>query len=115
MDAGKNAATDAFTHNLSQAISESESMRSDGNRAATVTTIAQLIALGVIPPEQANAAVPGLVTDQGMDSSKLTSDALDELYDSFVVNPDNAFDRAICDSLNDAEDQFDDVYQRGHR
>ena len=86
----QNATTDALTQHLSEAIDHSQMMREDANRATTVTTITQMIGLGIIPAGQANAAVPGLVDDDGvMDASKLDGAALDQLYDRFVTNGDD--------------------------
>ena len=68
----QNATADALTQHLSEAIDHSQMMREDANRATTVTTITQMIGLGIIPAGQANAAVPGLMDDDGvMDASKL--------------------------------------------
>ena len=73
----QNATTDALTQHLSEAIDHSQMMREDANRATTVTTITQMIGLGIIPAGQANAAVPGLMDDDGvMDASKLDGAAL---------------------------------------
>lgn len=57
----QNATADALTQHLSEAIDHSQMMREDANRATTVTTITQMIGLGIIPAGQANAAVPGLM------------------------------------------------------
>jgi len=44
----QNATTDALTQHLSEAIDHSQMMREDANRATTVTTITQMIGLGII-------------------------------------------------------------------
>lgn len=71
----QNATADALTQHLSEAIDHSQMMRDDANRATTVTIITQMIGLGIIPAGQANAAVPGLMDDDGvMDASNPSRD-----------------------------------------
>lgn len=113
-DAGRTALSEQLTQNLSRALNASEGMMRDGNRASVVSTVVQLISMGVIPAEQANAAVPGLVTKTGMDPTKLNPEALDRLYTKFVEDPDGQLDRAIRDDLGDADTKYEDAYKRGN-
>ena len=111
----QNATTDALTQHLSEAIDHSQMMREDANRATTVTTITQMIGLGIIPAGQANAAVPGLMDDDGvMDASKLDGAALDQLYDRFVTNGDDTINPGLHDQLTDTDGYYDNGYGRGH-
>ena len=111
----QNATTDALTQHLSEAIDHSQMMREDANRATTVTTITQMIGLGIIPAGQANAAVPGLMDDDGvMDASKLDGAALDQLYDHFVTNGDDTINPGLHDQLTDTDGYYDNGYGRGH-
>ncbi|VEG28461.1 DUF6571 family protein [Actinomyces howellii] len=113
-DAGRTAMSEQLTQNLARALNESEGMMRDGNRASVVSTVVQLVSMGVIPAEQANAAVPGLVTEKGVDPTKLSPEALDRLYTKFVEDPDGQFDGAIRDSLGDAGTNYEVSYQRGN-
>ena len=111
----QNATTDALTQHLSEAIDHSQMMREDANRATTVTTITQMIGLGIIPAGRANAAVPGLMDDDGvMDASKLDGAALDQLYDRFVTNGDDTINPGLHSKLSTTDDNYNDGYGRGH-
>ena len=111
----QNATTDALTQHLSEAIDHSQMMREDANRATTVTTITQMIGLGIIPAGQANAAVPGLMDDDGvMDASKLDGAALDQLYDRFVTNGDDTINPGLHDQLTNSSRAYKGGYERGH-
>ena len=110
----QNATTDALTQHLSEAIDHSQMMREDANRATTVTTITQMIGLGIIPAGQANAAVPGLMDDGVMDASKLDGAALDQLYDHFVTNGDDTINPGLHDQLTNSSRAYKGGYERGH-
>jgi len=110
----QNATTDALTQHLSEAIDHSQMMREDANRATTVTTITQMIGLGIIPAGQANAAVPGLMDDGVMDASKLDGAALDQLYDRFVTNGDDTINPGLHDQLTNSSRAYKGGYERGH-
>ena len=111
----QNAATQDFTEHLTNAIDESKIAKNDASRATTLTTITQMIGLGIISAGQANAAVPGLVGGDGiLDSSKLDGTALDTLYDRFVTNGDDTVNPDLHDQLTDAGDAYKTGYDRGH-
>ena len=74
-----------------------------------------MIGLGIIPAGQANAAVPGLMDDDGvMDASKLDGAALDQLYDHFVTNGDDTINPGLHSKLSTTDDNYNDGYGRGH-
>lgn len=110
----KNNATETFTNNLTAAINESAAMKDHASWAETVTTITQMIGLGIIPADQANAALSGLVGDDGvMDPSKLDDKALDQLYGYFVTNPNDALNPSLHKELTDDRNYYQHGYDRG--
>ncbi|WP_128773760.1 hypothetical protein [Actinomyces oricola] len=85
-------------------------------RAMTVMTIIQLISLGIIPANQANAVVPGLVdTDGQMDSSKLDEEAFVLLHVRFVTHTDNTVNPGLALSLDDCDKNYNNGYRRGNQ
>lgn len=110
----KNSTTKTFTDNLTAALNTSDTMRDYASWAETVTTITQMIGLGIIPADQANAALLGLVGDDGvMDPSKLDYEALDQIYNYFVTNPNGALNSELHKELNDDHNYYQHGYDRG--
>ncbi len=115
----KSEATETCTQNLASVIGDIDFMREEAGgaqRAMTVMTIIQLISLGIIPANQANAAVPGLVGPDGqLDSSKLDGEALDQLHDYFVTNTNRIVNPGLALALDDCDKNYNNGYRRGNQ
>lgn len=110
----KNAATNAFAQNLAAAIGQSGTMKNDDKRAVATATITQMIGLGIIPADQANAVVSELVRSDGtIDFSKLDGSALDSLYTHFVPEASDAVNPGLYQGLQNAGYDYDRAYERG--
>lgn len=121
----KNEATDTFTGNLSEAMHKSAVLADGGSKAASVSTVIQLIELGYIDKNSVNETIDAeedgrriaVVNDEGrVDLSQLKGETaksvMDQLYDKYVKES-NHLGGEPHQGFRDSKTEFEDYYNMG--
>lgn len=124
-DVLKNKTTDVFTGNLSEAMHKSGVLADGGSKAASVSTVIQLIELGYIDKNSVNEAIDvtedgkrvAVVNDEGrVDLSQLKGETaksvMDQLYDRYVKES-NHLGGEPHQGFRDSKTEFEDYYNMG--